>query len=76
LITTFLINLVVQELSEEHRVVGVLYSAGGGGGGEGGGLIFREGADLLVAFTSTIGTFATLVVVVTPQVIIKDKYLN
>jgi hypothetical protein len=41
-----------------------------------GGLIFREGADLLVAFTSTIGTFATLVVVVTPQVIIKDKYLN
>jgi hypothetical protein len=66
----------VQELPEEHRVVGVLYLAGVEVAVKVGGLIFREGADLLVAFTSTIGTFATLVVVVTPQVIIKDKYLN
>jgi hypothetical protein len=66
LITTFLINLVVQELPGEHRAAGVLRRhvvvPRWGGGGEGAGTNLLEGGVLLVAFTSAGRAFAASVV--------------
>jgi hypothetical protein len=68
LITTFLINLVVRELPRQHRASGVLGrhmvvpSWGWRWRWRWRGPIFRGGVDLVVAFTSAGGTFATLIV--------------